>query len=86
MKLHSVREIFNQISSILGVKALVEEEDLRKRPKKSEVNRLVCNNEKIYKSTVWQPRTSLQEALNKTINWFKSTNNSYKSTKYNVLY
>ena len=80
----SVREIFNQISSILGVKALVEEEDLRIRPKKSEVNRLVCNNEKIYKSTGWQPRTSLQEGLNKTINWFKSTNNSYNSTKYNV--
>ena len=80
----SVREIFNQISSILGVKALVEEEDLRIRPKKSEVNRLVCNNEKIYKSTGWQPRTSLQEGLNKTINWFKTTNNSYNSTKYNV--
>ena len=80
----SIREIFNQISSILEVKALVEEEDSRKRPKKSEVNRLVCNNEKIYKSTGWQPRTSLQEGLNKTINWFKTTNNSYNSTKYNV--
>lgn len=80
----SIKEIFNKISFILKVNALIEEEKIRKRPLKSEVNRLVCSNKKIYKYTGWQPQINFDEGLIKTINWFKNNNNFFNSTEYNV--
>lgn len=62
----------------------------RFRPKKSEVDRLCCNNNKAKKLLNWEPKLSsiagLRKGLKKTINWFKKKNNleKYKSDIYNI--
>jgi nucleoside-diphosphate-sugar epimerase len=66
--------------------AKIVSEKLRKRPGKSEIERLVCDNALMIKLTGWTPRVSLDEGLKKTIEWFKNKENleKYKSEIYNV--
>ena len=58
----------------------------RIRPKKSEVERLLSNNEKILSKTNWKPEISLEEGLTKTFEWFEKIDikSFYKSDRYNV--
>lgn len=67
-----------------GVKIL--EDEIRLRPEKSEVERLLGCNNKIRLLTNWEPRHTLNQGLEKTIDWFKSKGNLdfYKSDIYNV--
>jgi len=61
-------------------------DELRVRPQKSEVDRLIGCNEKIRKMTGWQPKISLKKGLQETIDWFHNKENllQYKSGRYNV--
>ncbi len=67
-------------------KARITCEVARKRPGRSEVKRLVCDNRLIRKLTNWKPKVSLQEGLLETIKWFKHKENlnRYKWDVYNV--
>ena len=58
----------------------------RLRPEKSEVERLVSNNEKIISKTNWKPKISLEKGLIKTFQWFEKIDikSLYKSDQYNV--
>ena len=58
----------------------------RVRPKKSEVNRLWCDNTKIKKLTGYKSRVGIEEGLQRTIEWFTKPENlrQYKSELYNV--
>jgi len=58
----------------------------RLRPKKSEVNRLWCDNTKIKKLIGYAPRIGIKEGLQKTINWMTMPENlkKYKVDIYNV--
>ncbi len=64
----------------------LEHDDIRYRPKASEVNRLWCDNRKINELTGFKPRYSLKQGLEETITWFKEPKNliRYKSSLYNV--
>lgn len=57
----------------------------RLRPAGSEVFRLLGSNERIKRLTGWQPKVSLEEGLQKTIEWFCRNNNlkNYKPNIYN---
>ena len=50
----------------------------------SEVNQLICNNNKAKELIDWQPKISLVEGLEKTMNWFKANAEKYKSEIYNI--
>ncbi|MDO8804538.1 MAG: NAD-dependent 4,6-dehydratase LegB [Elusimicrobiota bacterium] len=67
-------------------KALLASDSQRKRPAKSEVERLLCDNTLIHKLTGWAPKVSLEKGLLNTIAWFKDAENmrKYKSDIYNV--
>jgi len=67
-------------------KALLANDILRKRPVKSEVERLLCDNTLIKKLTGWTPKVSLEKGLLNTVAWFSDSDNikSYKSDIYNV--
>jgi len=56
------------------------------RPEKSEVRRLWCDNKKIKSLTSFKPCLSLQDGLQKTIDWFSKSDNikHYKSNIYNL--
>ena len=73
-----------RISKIIGRKLSIQQESLRERPKKSEVDRLQANTKKAKKLLNWSPKLATKSAFNnslkKTINWFsqKENLNQYK--------
>ena len=82
----SISELAKLIISLVDPEAKIVSEDLRKRPEKSEVERLLCDNRLIQKLTGWKPEISLKEGILKTIGWFKNLENlhRYKWDIYNV--
>lgn len=82
----SIADISSIIRDIMdsNVEFVIEEQ--RKRPEKSEVHRLWCDNSKIRKLTNFEPQVGIKEGLRKTINWFLDPPNlkKYKSNIYNV--
>ena len=79
----SIEQLAYKIARILGKEFEIEGQELRKRPSKSEVERLNCNNKKILELTNWSPKYNLDSGLSETIEWLKD----YSSTKmgeYNV--
>jgi len=62
----------------------IKEDSKRIRPKKSEVERLCCNNKKILENTSWKPTYDLDKGIKETIAWFKKFNNLHKSKIYNI--
>ena len=82
----SIKNLIIKISKILKIKLISVVEKQRIRPKKSEVNRLNCDNEKLKKLTNWKPKYKVDEGLVKMIEWIKKDNNikNYKSDKYNI--
>jgi len=82
----SIGDLVLLISDLLGVEVTIETEDQRKRPPKSEVDRLLCDNSKIYGLTGFEPSFSLRAGLSKTIEWFRKPENlrRYKAEIYNV--
>ena len=82
----SIKNLIVKISKILKIKLISVVEKQRIRPKKSEVNRLNCNNEKLKKLTNWKPKYKVDEGLVKMIEWIKKDNNikNYKLDKYNI--
>lgn len=82
----SIKNLIVKISKILKIKLISVVEKQRIRPKKSEVNRLNCDNEKLKKLTNWKPKYKVDEGLVKMIEWIKKDNNikNYKSDKYNI--
>ena len=82
----SIKNLIVKISKILKIKLISVVEKQRIRPKKSEVNRLNCNNDKLKKLTNWKPKYKIDEGLVKMIEWIKKDNNikNYKSDKYNI--
>lgn len=57
----------------------------RLRPSKSEVRRLWGDNTRIKSLTGWEPKVSIREGLQSTIDWFTDTENlkKYKTDIYN---
>ena len=66
------------------IEITIKSSEERIRPDKSEVQRLLCNNEKILATTEWKPRYNLETGLLETINWLKGRLNLYKTDLYNV--
>jgi len=82
----SVGDTLMLIRELMGsdVEFIVDEE--RKRPDKSEVFRLWCDNTKINKMTGFNPRYDIKAGLQATIAWFLNPDNliKYKASIYNV--
>jgi NAD dependent epimerase/dehydratase len=76
------REIIDQINPKAGIVS----DDVRVRPEKSEVERLLGSNEKIRRLTGWEPKHTLQQGIRETIAWFRDGENQqrYKWNIYNV--
>ena len=58
----------------------------RLRPAKSEVFRLWCDNSRIRELTGFEPKYSIREGLEKTVEWFTKPENlaKYKPGVYNL--
>jgi NAD dependent epimerase/dehydratase len=80
----TIGKLAEKMMKMLGKGVAIECEEKRVRPSKSEVNRLICNNQKAKALTGWEPKVGLDEGLEKTINWFKDNLGEYKSELYNI--
>ncbi len=82
----SIGALANLLIEITGENAKILSDDQRIRPKKSEVEQLVCNNNLMKKLTGWAPEISLEEGLLKTVEWLKDEDIlcKYKSDIYNI--
>lgn len=82
----SIGKLGEMIIKLINKDAVIVSEDIRKRPQKSEVERLVCDNGLIKELTGWESKVNLTEGLLRTIRWFKNKDNlnRYKWDIYNV--
>ncbi len=80
----SMGDLIEKIFSLMNSSLDVISEPERVRPQKSEVNQLLCNNEKILKNTNWKPQNNLEEGLKKTIDWMLKNMKFFKSKDYNI--
>lgn len=82
----SVGDTLNLIKEIMQSNVEFITDQQRIRPEKSEVFRLWCDNSKIKSLTGFEPKYSIKDGLEKTIEWFKDPENlkKYKANIYNV--
>jgi len=82
----SIGDVVDNIKEIMNSNVQVITDNERLRPEKSEVFRLWCDNTKIRELTGFEPKYSIREGLEKTINWFTNPENlkKYKANIYNV--
>ena len=80
----SIGELIKMIISIMDKEVKIISTEKRKRPKKSEVMRLLCDNRKAKKIVNWTPKVSLKEGLNMTIEWIKNNADYYHPDKYQI--
>jgi NAD dependent epimerase/dehydratase len=82
----SMKDLLDKIAAIMGANIEQQEDELRKRPQKSEVERLWADNGKAVDLLGWSPRFTLDEGLAQTIDWFSRPENLriYKADIYNI--
>lgn len=75
----SIGDAAHLIADLMGSKIKILQEDSRRRPEASEVERLVADNSKARRLLGWQPRFGKEEGLRRglreTINWFLKPEN-----------
>ena len=80
----SIGDLFNLIADLINIKVKIVQEEKRIRPRKSEVDRLLCDNSKILKKTNWKIEYDLEKGILETIEFLKKNSDLYKSEEYNV--
>jgi dTDP-glucose 4,6-dehydratase len=80
----SIGDLANRIVQLVGSASQVVEDPSRIRPVNSEVERLLCDNEKAKRLFGWTPKVDLDEGLRRSIDWFKRHLDRYKTDIYNV--
>ena len=80
----SVKELVKLVSRQIGEKLVIKKEKERIRPKKSEVERLICDSTKAKRLFAWNPKIGIDEGIGETIDWFKRHLNKYKARVYNI--
>ncbi len=79
----SILELVKKISMILDKNINYAVDNKRLRGKNTEVNRLCCDNEKIFNFFQWSPKYNLDQGLKETIIWC-TENEKYLSENYHV--
>ncbi len=80
----SIKDLAQKIFTLMGKTPELISEENRVRPEKSEVERLMANNEKARKLLNWTPKISLDEGLKKTIQWIEKNLAFYQVDAYHI--
>ena len=80
----SINELYSKISGIMNIKKKIVQQKNRKRSDSSEVERLVCSNNKIFNLSKWKPDHNIETGLKLTIDWFIENNSQLKPEIFNV--
>jgi len=79
----SIKELANMIKELMNSDIEIISSDKRKRPEKSEVNRLFADTTKARELLDWKPKKTLKEGLKLTIEWFSKEENL---KRYKIMY
>jgi NAD dependent epimerase/dehydratase len=79
-----IRDLANEIISIIGRDVEIEVDAERLRPEKSEVTRLLSDNQLAKELLGWVPLINRREGLTKTIEWISEHRQHYSSTQYQI--
>lgn len=80
----SIGKLAETIINQINPRAKIICDEVRLRPEKSEVNRLLGSNEKIQLLTDWKQQYTFEQGIAETIAWMKGNLSSYKTDIYNV--
>lgn len=82
----SVGDLASKLMGLTGRQARIVSSDDRIRPENSEVERLLGSAEKLRQATGWAPAFTLEQGLQRTVEWFNDPTNrsGYKWRLYNV--
>jgi dTDP-glucose 4,6-dehydratase len=80
----AIGKLAEMILEMMGTPLPVRNVDERVRPKGSEVDRLCADNSKAKRLLGWEPQYSLEEGLERTIEWLRENNEQYRSNVYAV--
>ena len=82
----TIGDLANMLISKINPSAKICIDESRLRPENSEVYRLLGSYGKIKKATGWQPGHTFEEALDRTIEWYRNLENLklFKPFQYNI--
>lgn len=82
----SMGDLARTIINLLNPDVEIISEQVRIRPEKSEVERLLGDNRKLQQLTAWKPQSDLEDGLKQTIEWFSKSDSlsRYKESIYNI--
>lgn len=72
------------ILDLMGLQKPIELDQQRVRPENSEVLQLICNSSKARTLLGWEPRVSLREGLQRTIEFVRANIHHFKTNRYVV--
>ena len=77
-----MKDLVNEIVSLLNKPVEIKVDPARLRPDKSEVQRLISDNQRARDDLGWEPQVNLREGLSHTIKWFSEHLPHLRSSKY----
>ncbi len=80
----SVGELAERVGRLLGKELNVRESTERVRPASSEVNRLLSDNRRVRELAGWEPSVTLDEGLERSIEWVRAHPELYDPTSYRI--
>jgi len=80
----SIAELAQRIIGLLGRDVEVVVDDERKRPERSEVQRLLADSSRARQRFGWEPIVSLEEGLRRTIAWISENMHLYNLGSYKI--
>lgn len=80
----SIGQLAEELVRQINPEAKIVCDELRLRPEKSEVNRLLGSNQKIMQLTDWKPQYTFEQGLAETIEFLRNNLERYKFDIYNL--
>jgi NAD dependent epimerase/dehydratase len=78
----SIEQTAKMLMEITGCEVPILSEELRKRPEKSEVNRLLADNSLIHSLTDWRTDLSFRQGLESTVEWIRHNIHRFDTSNY----
>ena len=78
----SIGDLARKIAEVMGKDLKIVCDDERKRPAKSEVERLIADNSKAKRLLAWEPQVGLDEGLRRTVRWIEAHRDLYRPGEY----
>jgi nucleoside-diphosphate-sugar epimerase len=78
----AISELVELVSELIGRPLIVESEAGRVRPDDSEIDRLLCDAQRMKSITGWKPQVALRTGLSETIGWLERNQSRYRADEY----